>query len=96
MFDEDNARSVCVYDCSLFRCVFCIKRNGFLISRSPIGTKVFALNDRLHQVVDLELMKFDQNELRILQVIYGENFHYPIHDHILEMMSGVPENEVIH
>jgi hypothetical protein len=63
---------------------------------SPIGLKVFELFDRLHEVVDMELMKFDQNELRTLQVIYGENFHYPIHDHILEMMSGAPENEVIH
>ena len=63
---------------------------------SPIGAKVFALFDRLHDIVDLELMKFDQSELRILQVIYGENFHYPIHDHITEMMSGAPENEVIH
>ena len=65
-------------------------------SRSPIGTKVFALYDRLHQVVDLELMKFDQDELRTLQIVYGENFHYPIHDHITEMMTGAPEDEVIH
>ena len=63
---------------------------------SSIGTKVFALYDRLHQVVDLELMKFDQDELRTLQIVYGENFHYPIHDHITEMMTGAPEDEVIH
>ena len=64
--------------------------------RSPIGAKVFALYDRLHEVVDMELMKFDRDELRTLQLVYGENFHYPIHDHIVEMMSGAPESEVLH
>ncbi len=65
-------------------------------NRSPIGAKVFQLYDRLHEVVDLELMKFDQEELRMLQLIYGENFQYPIHDHITQMMSGAPEDEVLH
>ena len=65
-------------------------------SRSPIGIKVFALYDKLHDVVDLELMKFNEEELKMLQLIYGENFQYPIYEHITQMMSGAPEEETLH
>jgi len=65
-------------------------------NRSPIGTKVFELYGRLHEVVDVELMKFNEEELQMLRLIYGENFQYPIHEHIDQMMSGTPEGEVLH
>ena len=64
--------------------------------RSPIGTKVFELYGKIHELVDVELMKFDMEELRMLQLVYGDNFHYPINDHIDQMISGTPEGEVIH
>ena len=64
--------------------------------RGPIGTKVFELYGKIHELVDVELMKFDIDELRMLQLVYGDNFHYPINDHITQMISGTPEDEVLH
>ena len=64
--------------------------------RSPVGSKIFEMYEKIHELVDLELMKFDPAELRMIQLVYGENFFYPINSHVDELMTGAPEDEVIH
>ena len=64
--------------------------------RSPVGSKIFELYEKIHKLVDVELMKFDPAELRMIQLVYGENFFYPINIHVDELMTGAPEDEVIH
>ena len=64
--------------------------------RSPVGSKIFELYEKIHKLVDVELMKFDPAELRMIQLVYGENFFYPINSHVDELMTGAPEDEVIH
>ena len=63
---------------------------------SPVGEKIFELYEKIHQLVDTELMKFDVSELKMIQIIYGENFFYPINSHVDKLMIGAPEDEVIH
>ena len=64
--------------------------------RSPVGLKIFDLYEKIHELVDLELMKFDTAELKMIQLVYGDNFFYPINTHVDQLMTGVPENEVVH
>ena len=64
--------------------------------RSPIGSKIFDLYEKIHKLVDLELMKFDPAELKMIQLVYGDNFFYPINTHVDQLMTGAPEDEVIH
>ena len=64
--------------------------------RSPVGSKIFELYEKIHKLVDVELMKFEPAELKMIQLIYGENFFYPINSHVDELMTGAPEDEVIH
>ena len=64
--------------------------------RSPVGSKIFELYEKIHKLVDVELMKFEPAELRMIQLVYGENFFYPINSHVDELMTGAPEDEVIH
>jgi hypothetical protein len=64
--------------------------------RSPVGSKIFELYEKIHELVDLELMKFDPAELRMIQLVYGENFFYPINTHVDQLMTGAPEDEMLH
>ena len=64
--------------------------------KSPMGSKIFDLYDKIHELVDVELMKFDPVELKMIQLIYGDNFFYPINSHVDQLMSGVPEEETLH
>ena len=64
--------------------------------RSPIGLKIFELYEKIAALVDVELMKFEPAELKMIQLVYGENFFYPINTHVDELMTGAPENEVVH
>ena len=64
--------------------------------RSPVGEKIFELYEKIHELVDLELMKFDVPELRMIQLIYGDQFFYPINTHVDKLMSGAPEDEMVH
>lgn len=64
--------------------------------RSPIGLKIFELYEKIAELVDVELMKFEPAELKMIQLVYGENFFYPINTHVDELMTGAPENEVVH
>mgnify|MGYP007062042883 FL=1 len=64
--------------------------------RSPVGSKIFDLYDKIHKLVDLELMKFDPAELKMIQLVYGDNFFYPISTHVDQLMTGAPDDEVVH
>ena len=64
--------------------------------RSPMGSKIFDLYEKIHEVVDLELMKFDPAELKMIQMVYGDNFFYPINTHVDQLMTGAPDDEMIH
>ena len=64
--------------------------------RSPVGSKIFEMYEKIHELVDLELMKFDPAELRMIQLVYGENFFYPINTHVDQLMTGAPEDEMLH
>ena len=64
--------------------------------RSPVGLKIFDLYEKIHEVVDLELMKFHPDELKMIQLVYGDNFFYPINTHVDQLMTGAPIDEVIH
>ena len=64
--------------------------------RSPVGSKIFDLYEKIHELVDLELMKFDPAELKMIQLVYGENFFYPINTHVDQLMTGAPDDEVVH
>ena len=63
---------------------------------SPVGEKIFELYEKIHKLVDLELMKFDVPELKMIQLIYGDQFFYPINTHVDKLMSGAPEDEMVH
>ena len=63
---------------------------------SPVGEKIFDMYEKIHELVEIELMKFDISELKMIQMIYGENFFYPISNHVDKLMTGVPEDEVVH
>ena len=64
--------------------------------RSPVGSKIFELYEKIHKLVDLELMKFDVPELKMIQLIYGDQFFYPINNHVDQLMTGAPDDEVLH
>ena len=57
---------------------------------------LFQLYSVLHEAVDKELMKLDQQELRMLQLLYSDQLVYPIHDHIDQLLGGAPASETVH
>ena len=62
----------------------------------PMGEKVWNMYSRVQEVVDIELMNFTEDELKMVSVLYGENLIYPIHNHVSQLMTGAPEEEVLH
>ena len=62
----------------------------------PMGEKVWNMYSRVQEVVDIELMNFTEDELKMVSVLYGENLIYPIHTHVIQLMTGAPEEEVLH
>jgi hypothetical protein len=51
---------------------------------------------RVQEVVDLELMNFTEDEIKMVSVLYGDNLIYPIYDHVTQLMTGTPEEEILH
>lgn len=62
----------------------------------PMGEKVWNMYSRVSDVVDLELMNFTEDELKMVNMLYGENLTYPIFGHVAQLMIGAPEDEVLH
>ena len=61
-----------------------------------ISRVLFDIYNKLHSEVDKELMRLDQEDLRILQIVYGNHLTYPIHEHIDGLLDGPPAGESIH
>ena len=62
----------------------------------PMGEKVWNMYSRVSDLVDIELMNFTEEELKMVNLLYAENLVYPIHDHVSQLMTGTPEDEVLH
>ena len=62
----------------------------------PLGVKVWDLYAKIRDLVDIEMMEFTEDELRIITVLYGENLIYPVYDHVNQLLTGTPESETIH
>ena len=62
----------------------------------PLGHKVWDLYAKIRDLVDIEMMEFTEDELRIIPVLYGENFVYPVYNHVDQLLTGTPVEETIH
>ena len=62
----------------------------------PFGTKVWDMYARIREVVDEEMMNFTEEELHMINLLYGENFNYPVYNHVTALLTGVPMTETIH
>ena len=51
---------------------------------------------KIHEKVDEELMRLNEEELRIMKIIYQDQLVYPIHEHIDQLLEGPPGNETLH
>lgn len=61
-----------------------------------MSRKLFSLYERLHTVVDEELMKLDKDDLLMMKLIYSDQLTYPISDHIDQLLDGAPPSETLH
>ena len=66
------------------------------ITFGPLGHKVWDLYAKIRELVDVEMMEFTEDELRIITVLYGENFVYPVYNHVNQLLTGTPAEETIH
>lgn len=62
----------------------------------PMGKKVWNMYERIRGVVDIEMMEFTEEELQMVSTIYGENFVYPVYNHVNQLLTGAPAEEVLH
>ena len=62
----------------------------------PMGTKVWGMYNKIRDLVDVEMMEFTEEELKLVSVIYGENFVYPVYNHVNELLTGTPQEETLH
>ena len=62
----------------------------------PMGEKVWSMYERIASVIDIEMMEFTEEELQALSIIYGDNFVYPVYNHVNQLLTGAPEEEIIH
>ena len=62
----------------------------------PMGAKVWDLYAKIRELVDKEMMEFTEDELHMINLLYGENFIYPVHNHVTELITGTPNTETLH
>ena len=62
----------------------------------PMGQKVWDLYAKIRDLVDIEMMEFSEDELRMVSVLYGENFVYPVYNHVNQLLTGTPDEETLH
>jgi len=62
----------------------------------PMGTKVWDLYAKIRDMVEVEIMNFSEDELRVVSVLYGENLVYPVYNHVNQLLTGTPEEETLH
>jgi len=70
--------------------------DGQEITFGPMGQKVWDMYAKIRELVDREMMEFTIDELYTLRLLYGENFNYPVHNHIDKLLEGSPAEETIH
>jgi len=64
---------------------------------TPMGNKLVALYTELNSAVEEVLLRFDWDDLLILNLVYGEQLHYPVNDHITRLLNTEPsEKETVH
>ena len=51
---------------------------------------------KIHEQVELELMKLDEEELRIMKIVYADQLVYPIHEHIDQLLEGARPSDTVH
>ena len=66
------------------------------VSFGPFGSKVWDLYAAIREVVDREMMNFTEEELHMINLLYGENFNYPVYNHVTQLLTGTPTEETIH
>ena len=66
------------------------------VTFGPMGTKVWDLYAKIRDLVELEMMEFSEEELRVIAVLYGDNFIYPVYNHVNQLLTGTPEEETLH
>ena len=66
------------------------------VSFGPFGSKVWDLYAAIREVVDREMMNFTEEELHMINLLYGENFNYPVYNHVTALLTGAPMEETIH
>ena len=62
----------------------------------PMGQKVWDLYAKIREIVDIEMMEFTEDELRVVSVLYGENLVYPVYNHVDQLLTGTPAEETLH
>ena len=70
--------------------------NGDEITFGPMGKKVWDLYAKIRDLVDLEMMNFSEDELHMINLLYGDNFIYPVHNHVKQLLTGADERETLH
>ena len=66
------------------------------VTFGPMGSKVWDLYARIREVVDEEMMNFTEDELHMINLLYGENFIYPVYNHVSILLTGAPSTETLH
>ena len=66
------------------------------ITFGPMGRKVWDLYAKIRELVDKEMLEFTPDELHMINLLYGENFIYPVHNHVTELITGTPSSETLH
>jgi hypothetical protein len=51
---------------------------------------------KIHDQVDAELMRLDEEELRIMKIVYSDQLNYPIHEHIDQLLEGASHGDTVH
>ena len=62
----------------------------------PFGSRVWDMYSKIRDLVDREMMEFTEEELHMINLLYGENFNYPIYNHVSQLLTGAPDDEVLH
>jgi hypothetical protein len=66
------------------------------VTFSPMGSKVWELYAKIRTLVDEEMMNFTEEELHLINLLYGDNFVYPVHNHVEALLTGTPLGETVH
>ena len=66
------------------------------VTFGPMGSKVWDLYAKIRDLVELEMMNFSEEELHMINLLYGDNFIYPVHNHVTQLLTGADATETLH